>query len=61
MHYCSKFFIIWVEILHIWYLDIVSVEFLVVVISGIVYFTDNIMPNLFFELTGINVFMDLFL
>jgi len=41
----------------LWYLDIVWVEFYVVVISGIVHFTAIIMPK-FFGLTGINVFMD---
>jgi hypothetical protein len=42
----------------LWYLDIVWVEFYVVVIFGIVHFTAVIMPKFFFGLTGINVFMD---
>jgi hypothetical protein len=41
----------------LWYLDIVWVEFCVVVIYGIVHFTTVIMPNFFFGLVGINVFM----
>jgi hypothetical protein len=41
----------------LWYLDIVWVEFYVVVIFGIVHFIVVIMPK-FFGLTGINVFMD---
>jgi hypothetical protein len=61
MTYCSKLFIVWDEILHIWYLDIVWVEFYVVVISGIVHFTAIIMPNFFFALTGITVFMDFYM
>jgi len=60
MYYCSKFFVDWDEILHILYLDIVWVEFHVVIISGIVYFTAVIMPK-FFRLTGINAFMYLVL
>jgi hypothetical protein len=51
MYYCSKFFIDWDEILYIWYLVIVWVEFYVVVIFGIVHFTAIIMPKFFFGLT----------
>jgi hypothetical protein len=40
------------------YLDIVWVEFYVVVNFGKVHFTAVIMPNFFFGLTGINVFME---
>jgi hypothetical protein len=47
MYYFSKFFIDWDEILHIWYLVIVWVEFYVVVIFGIVHFTAVIMPFFF--------------
>jgi hypothetical protein len=43
---------------NLWYLDIVWIEFYVVVIFGIVNFKAVIMPNSFFGLTGINVFMD---
>jgi hypothetical protein len=43
---------------NLWYLDIVWVEFYVVVIFGIVHFTAVIMPKIIFGLTGINVFMD---
>jgi hypothetical protein len=49
MYYCSKFFINWDEILHIWYLVIVWVEFYIVVIFGIVYFIAVVMPNFFFD------------
>jgi hypothetical protein len=42
----------------LWYLVIGWVEFYVVVIFGIVHFSTVIMPKFFFELTGINVFLD---
>jgi hypothetical protein len=49
MYYCSNFFIDWDEILHIWYLVIVWVEFHAVVISRIVHFTAIIMPIFFLD------------
>jgi len=55
------FFIDWDEFCifsKFWYLVIVWVEFYVVGIFGIVHFTAVIMPNFFFGLTGINVFME---
>jgi hypothetical protein len=59
MYYSSKYAISWVEIMFIWFSIMFGLCFLDVVNFWIVHFTAVIIPNFFFELTGINTFMDL--